>query len=111
MKPNAFPAVFWRGCSIKGSHVSEVHLRALPILQVQCHATEHQLHRGKESFYPAGETQKLLTFLRAHISEGCQVPHNDQLKLGLTTAPKADELLLLELVGHREARAPIHGRV
>lgn len=51
MKQKAFPAVFWRGCSIKASHVSEVHLRALPTLQVQCHTTQHQLHGGKESFH------------------------------------------------------------
>lgn len=42
---------------MKASHVSKVHLRAFSSLQVQCHAMEHQLHGGKESFHPAGETK------------------------------------------------------
>lgn len=73
MKQKAFPVVFWRGCSIKASNVSKVHLRASPTLQVRSISCTRARRAS------TGKTQKLLMFLRAQISERYQVPHNHQL--------------------------------
>lgn len=85
-KQNVFPAVFWRGCSnisklLVQAKFTQVQYKSHS-LQVRCHV-EMQLklwlYGGKESFYPAGENQQLTTSLRAHMSEGYQVPHNCEL--------------------------------
>lgn len=93
MKRNVSPAVFWRGCSNISKLLARVKFTRVQYkarsLQVRCHVETQpklQLYGGKESFYPAGENQQLTTFLRAHISEGYQVPHKHELIWAYSTS-------------------------